>query len=118
MLKQAKIRNPSPLIQYVHASAEQLPVKENSAHCVTIAFGLRNVDNREKALLEFHRVLQKNGTLIVLDFFPAQNSLFKNLFNFYNDKNGSVHFTDHRKPMISAINNVSREMTAGEVYCR
>jgi len=36
------------------------------------------------------------------------------------------HFTDstfhrnkfHRKPMISAINNVSREMTVGEVYCR
>ncbi|MES2615142.1 MAG: class I SAM-dependent methyltransferase, partial [Bdellovibrionota bacterium] len=32
---------------------------------------------------EFHRVLKKEGTLIVLEFFPAQNSLFKKLFQFY-----------------------------------
>jgi len=83
MLAVAKVRNRSPQIKHILASAEQLPVKEQTADCLTIAFGLRNVDNREKALNEFYRVLKKGGTLLVLEFFPAQNSFFQNLFNFY-----------------------------------
>ena len=83
MLNVSKARNCSLQIKHILASAEQLPVKDESANCVTIAFGLRNVDNREKALAEFARVLKKGGTLLILEFFPAQNSFFQNLFNFY-----------------------------------
>lgn len=83
MLNIAKIRNRSPQTKHILASAEKLPVKENSADCVTIAFGLRNVDNRENALSEFNRVLKKGGTLFILDFFPAQNTIFKAGFHFY-----------------------------------
>lgn len=83
MLNVAKIRNRSPQVKHILASAEELPVAAHSADCVTIAFGLRNVDNREKALCEFHRVLKAGGTLLILDFFPAQNSFMQSLFNFY-----------------------------------
>ncbi len=73
----------NPLISFVQASAEHLPVENNSAHCLTIAFGFRNVDNRQKALEEFYRVLKPGGKLLVLEFFPARNSFFQNLFQFY-----------------------------------
>jgi demethylmenaquinone methyltransferase/2-methoxy-6-polyprenyl-1,4-benzoquinol methylase len=83
MLNHAIERDKLNQIRFVQASAESLPTPEESAHCVTIAFGLRNVDNREKALKEFHRVLKKDGCLIVLEFFPSQNSFFKRIFQFY-----------------------------------
>lgn len=87
MLEQAKMRSNSPYMRsnmnFVLASAEQLAVQDESADCLSIAFGLRNVDNREKALAEFHRVLKPGGTLLILEFFPAQNSFLQNIFNFY-----------------------------------
>jgi demethylmenaquinone methyltransferase/2-methoxy-6-polyprenyl-1,4-benzoquinol methylase len=114
MLNQSKLRNCSPMVQHIQASAEHLPVEKESADCVTIAFGLRNVDNRENALKEFNRVLKKDGILLVLEFFPAQNSFFKNLFNFYfkkilptiggifSDKDAYSYLPDSVKSMPSA----------------
>ncbi|MES2615141.1 MAG: class I SAM-dependent methyltransferase, partial [Bdellovibrionota bacterium] len=49
MLNIAKIQNRSPQTKHILASAEQLPVPAESANCLTIAFGLRNVDDRQKA---------------------------------------------------------------------
>ncbi len=87
MLEQAKIRarksNYSQNIHFIQASAEVLPVAAESADCLTIAFGLRNVDNREIALKEFHRVLKNSGTLYVLEFFQAENTIFAKFFDFY-----------------------------------
>lgn len=87
MLEQAKIRaesNPqNQNIQFIQASAEKLPVNAQSADCLTISFGLRNVDNREVALQEFHRVLKNSGTLYVLEFFAADNTFFAKFFDFY-----------------------------------
>ena len=85
MLKQAKNRalNKYPDIQFIQASAESIPVKSESADCLTISFGLRNVDNRNLALSEFYRVLKNGGTLFVLEFFKAENNLMAKLFDFY-----------------------------------
>ena len=83
MLEQAKSRTPHLEVKYILASAEHLPVKSETADAVTIAFGLRNVDNREQALSEFNRVLKKGGSLFILEFFPAKNTLFRSVFNFY-----------------------------------
>nr|BFD32686.1 bifunctional demethylmenaquinone methyltransferase/2-methoxy-6-polyprenyl-1,4-benzoquinol methylase UbiE [Pigmentibacter ruber] len=87
MLEQAKIRsrknNINSHINFIQASAESLPVENNSADCLTISFGFRNVDNREIALNEFNRVLKTSGTLFILEFFPADNNLFAKLFDFY-----------------------------------
>jgi len=53
---------------YVRADAEQLPFRDASFDCVTIAFGLRNVTDKAAALRSMHRVLRPGGQLLVLEF--------------------------------------------------
>ena len=55
-------------VKFVEANAEELPFEDKSFDCVTIAFGLRNVTNKDKALKEMHRVLKPGGRLLVLEF--------------------------------------------------
>ena len=55
-------------VKFVEANAEALPFEDNMFDCVTIAFGLRNVTNKDKALKEMNRVLKPGGRLLVLEF--------------------------------------------------
>ncbi len=50
------------------ANAEELPFDDSSMHCVTIAFGLRNVTDKQKALNEMARVSRPGGRVMVLEF--------------------------------------------------
>jgi demethylmenaquinone methyltransferase/2-methoxy-6-polyprenyl-1,4-benzoquinol methylase len=50
------------------ADAQALPFEDNEFHCVTIAVGLRNVTDKDKALREMYRVLKPGGQLLVLEF--------------------------------------------------
>ena len=52
----------------VQCSGEQLPFPDNYFDVVSVAFGLRNMTNKEKALSEMLRVLTPGGTLLVLEF--------------------------------------------------
>jgi demethylmenaquinone methyltransferase/2-methoxy-6-polyprenyl-1,4-benzoquinol methylase len=53
---------------YVQADAQHLPFPESSFDCITIAFGLRNVTDKEAALRAMHGVLKPSGRLLVLEF--------------------------------------------------
>ena len=55
-------------MQYALADAEQLPFAESSFHCVTMAFGLRNVTNKQRALESIFAGLKPGGRLLVLEF--------------------------------------------------
>ncbi len=55
-------------IEYVQANAECLPFADNSFDCITIAFGLRNVTDKQAALHSMHRVLKPGKPLLVLEF--------------------------------------------------
>jgi demethylmenaquinone methyltransferase/2-methoxy-6-polyprenyl-1,4-benzoquinol methylase len=55
-------------IDYVQANAEALPFPDNYFDCITIAFGLRNVTDKDKALRSMFRVLKPGGRLLVLEF--------------------------------------------------
>ena len=55
-------------VEFVEANAEELPFEDNQFHCITIAFGLRNVTNQAKALASMYRVLKPGGRLLVLEF--------------------------------------------------
>lgn len=55
-------------IHYVQANAECLPFPDNSFDCITIAFGLRNVTDKDAALHSMFRVLKPGGRLLVLEF--------------------------------------------------
>lgn len=52
----------------VLADALQLPFQESVFDCVTVAFGLRNMSDWGRALREMHRVVERTGHLLVLDF--------------------------------------------------
>ncbi|MCW8827728.1 MAG: bifunctional demethylmenaquinone methyltransferase/2-methoxy-6-polyprenyl-1,4-benzoquinol methylase UbiE [Gammaproteobacteria bacterium] len=55
-------------IQYAQANAECLPFPDNHFDLITIAFGLRNVTEKEKALASMFRILKPGGRLLVLEF--------------------------------------------------
>ena len=55
-------------IEYVEGDAQRLAFDDGSFDVVSIAFGIRNVQNPEQALAEFWRVLRPGGRLIVLEF--------------------------------------------------
>lgn len=55
-------------IDYVQADAEQLPFPDNTFHCITIGFGLRNVTRKERALDAMYRTLKPGGRVIILEF--------------------------------------------------
>lgn len=53
---------------YKKGYAEDLPLPENSYHVVTVAYGLRNMADRNRALQQMYRVLKRKGRLYVLEF--------------------------------------------------
>jgi demethylmenaquinone methyltransferase / 2-methoxy-6-polyprenyl-1,4-benzoquinol methylase len=55
-------------LSYAQADAECLPFADDSFDCVTIAFGLRNVTDKDAALRSMYRVLRPGGQLLVLEF--------------------------------------------------
>jgi demethylmenaquinone methyltransferase/2-methoxy-6-polyprenyl-1,4-benzoquinol methylase len=48
--------------------AEQLPFRADTFDCVSVAFGLRNMTHKERALAEMARVARPGGRVIVLEF--------------------------------------------------
>ncbi len=69
--------------ELITGSALDLPFKEESFSICTISFGIRNMENIDKALTEAYRVLKKNGKLFVLEFSLPERILFKKLALFY-----------------------------------
>ena len=62
-------------ISHLVGNAETLPLPDHAFDTVTIAFGLRNIARKERALTEFKRVLKPGGFLAVLDFsHPTQKT--------------------------------------------
>ncbi|MGE4593953.1 MAG: bifunctional demethylmenaquinone methyltransferase/2-methoxy-6-polyprenyl-1,4-benzoquinol methylase UbiE [Gammaproteobacteria bacterium] len=70
-------------VEFVQANAESLPFKDNTFDCVSIAFGLRNVTDKDAALKQMHRVLKKGGCLLVLEFSKVDNALLEKFYDFY-----------------------------------
>ena len=55
-------------LHMVQCDAQTLPFLDNSIDCITIAFGLRNVTDKQLALESMERVLKPGGRLLVLEF--------------------------------------------------
>lgn len=77
-------------VKIMQADAEQLPFQENSFDCVSIAFGLRNITDKSKALSEMHRVLKPGGRLVILEFSQLiadyKNTAFSKAYEAYSFK--------------------------------
>ena len=62
---------------------EELPFADGSFDRVTIAFGIRNFENREKGLREMLRVLRPGGRVVILELSVPQNAFFRWCYNLY-----------------------------------
>jgi demethylmenaquinone methyltransferase/2-methoxy-6-polyprenyl-1,4-benzoquinol methylase len=65
------------------ADGEDIPFEPGTFDVVMTAFGVRNFENLEKGLSEMHRVLNKNGMAVILEFSSPKGLFFKQLFKFY-----------------------------------
>ena len=70
-------------IDYVQANAEALPFPDDHFDIVSIAFGLRNVTHKERALESMLRVLKPGGRLLVLEFSKPENDLLSRAYDTY-----------------------------------
>ncbi|WJG09106.1 bifunctional demethylmenaquinone methyltransferase/2-methoxy-6-polyprenyl-1,4-benzoquinol methylase UbiE [Aliiglaciecola sp. LCG003] len=70
-------------LEYVQANAEMLPFPDNTFDVITIAFGLRNVTDKDKALASMYRVLKPGGRLLVLEFSKPQSELLTKAYDLY-----------------------------------
>jgi demethylmenaquinone methyltransferase/2-methoxy-6-polyprenyl-1,4-benzoquinol methylase len=65
------------------APAEALPFSEGTFDAATVAFGLRNVPDRHRALVEMHRVLKPGGRAVILEFTTPPGRLFRKIYLWY-----------------------------------
>lgn len=70
-------------IDWVCADAEALPLAGKSVDAYTVAFGIRNVADRDAALREAHRVLKPGSPFLCLEFVPADLGPLQPLYDFY-----------------------------------
>lgn len=70
-------------IRVLAGNALGLPFRSCLFDAVTIAFGIRNITDKQKALSEFARCMKPNGTVAVLELSTPENKLFQALYLFY-----------------------------------
>ncbi|MEJ6706340.1 MAG: bifunctional demethylmenaquinone methyltransferase/2-methoxy-6-polyprenyl-1,4-benzoquinol methylase UbiE [Porticoccus sp.] len=73
-------------VLYTLADAQCLPFPDNTFDCITIAFGLRNVTDKDMALRSMNRILKPGGRLLVLEFSKPSNPVLKKFYDFYSFK--------------------------------
>ena len=87
MIKSGKSnKKNSNKINWMVASAEKIPIDDNTFERATMGFGLRNITNRDKALKEVFRILKPGGRFICLEFSHVENDLIKQIYNFWSFK--------------------------------
>ncbi|HEY9111936.1 MAG TPA: bifunctional demethylmenaquinone methyltransferase/2-methoxy-6-polyprenyl-1,4-benzoquinol methylase UbiE [Rhodanobacteraceae bacterium] len=70
-------------LRFAQVNAEALPFPDESFDAVTIAFGLRNVTDKNKALAEMQRVLKPGGRALILEFSRVTQDWLKPLYDFH-----------------------------------
>ncbi len=73
-------------IKLVNAPCEEIPHPDQTFDGITIAFGIRNVVDREAGLREMVRVLKPGGRAVILEFSSPRSRLFRQIYYFYFQK--------------------------------
>jgi len=82
LLDRGHVRN----LAYAQLNAEALPFPDARFDAVTIAFGLRNVTDKDAALREMHRVLKPGGRALILEFSAVRSEFLKPVYDFHSFK--------------------------------
>jgi demethylmenaquinone methyltransferase/2-methoxy-6-polyprenyl-1,4-benzoquinol methylase len=68
-------------VSYALVNAETLPFEDGQFDAVTIAFGLRNVTDKDAALREMRRVLKPGGRALILEFSEVRHEPLKMVYD-------------------------------------
>ena len=82
-IQQKKLNN---RIKLSIEDSENLPYLDNSYDAITAGFGVRNFENLEKGLSEIHRVVKKNGYVVILEPSTPKAFPLKQIFSIYFQK--------------------------------
>ncbi len=83
MKSKVKKENLDKYISILLADGEALPFDDESFDLVSIAFGIRNFEDRDKGLREIYRVLKPNGKLLILELSEPSSKLLRYLYRLY-----------------------------------
>ena len=70
-------------VDFAQVNAEDLPFADDTFDCVCIAYGLRNVTDKDAALASMRRVLKPGGRVLVLEFSKPKNELLGKAYDAY-----------------------------------
>ncbi len=70
-------------IGFLHGDAQKLPFKDASFDSATVAFGVRNLPDREANFREVLRILKPGGRYVILEFSRPPNSVVRRLYYWY-----------------------------------
>ena len=117
MLELAKQKG---LRQPVLADAMNLPFGDGSFDCVTIAFGLRNLENCAAALVEMSRVIKSNGHLLVLEFSLPTTPILQAVYRFYLHRCLPLvgSFLTGKKNAYDYLGDSIEEFPSGDAMCQ
>ena len=70
-------------VDFEVVDAQDIPYADASYDAVTMAYGIRNMPDRPRALAEMFRVLKPGGSLVCLEFSTPPNRVWRALYTFY-----------------------------------
>ncbi len=79
----AKVRGEAARTVFIHGDALRLPVEDQVADVSCVAFGLRNLADRQLGLREMTRVVREGGQVFVLEFTQPPGAVFGALYRTY-----------------------------------
>jgi len=108
------------LRQIVLADAMNLLFGDGSFDCVTIAFGLRNLENWAAGLAEMSRVLKTNGHLLVLEFSLPTRPILREIYRFYLHRCLPLlgSFLTRKKSAYDYLGDSIEEFPSGSAMCQ
>jgi len=80
-----RVADKGHLLPVAQCDAEKLPFPDDYFDCVSVAFGLRNMTHKDRALAEMFRVLRPGGRLLALEFSHVWKPLAP-IYDFYSFK--------------------------------
>ena len=70
-------------VDFEVVDAQDIPYADASYDAITMAYGIRNMPERDRALAEMFRVLKPGGSLVCLEFSTPPNTVWRALYGFY-----------------------------------
>ena len=70
-------------VDFEVVDAQHIPYADESYDAITMAYGIRNMPERDQALSEMFRVLKPGGALVCLEFSTPPNAVWRALYGFY-----------------------------------